>query len=152
MDGLTFLKQINEQRPTPVIICSAFHEEQDSNILADAMSLGAAEIIEKPKNNLSKFFATYKEELIDKIRTVSKANINYHSRVNLNNAKVKKIEHPRAASAKMIAIGSSTGGVQVLEEIFTHLDSFHPGIVVVQHIPKNFSASLKFLINCFSVS
>ena len=147
MDGLTFLKQINKQRPTPVIICSAFQEGQDSNILVDAMYLGAAEIIERPKNNLSKFFTTYKEELIDKIRTVSKANINYHSRVNLNNAKVKKIEHPRAASAKVIAIGSSTGGVQVLEEIFTHLDSFHPGIVVVQHISKNFSASLANNLN-----
>ena len=147
MDGLTFLKQINKQRPTPVIICSAFQEGQDSNILVDAMYLGAAEIIERPKNNLSKFFTTYKEELIDKIRTVSKANINYHSRVNLNNAKVKKIKHPRAASAKVIAIGSSTGGVQILEEIFTHLNSFHPGIVVVQHIPKNFSASLANNLN-----
>ncbi|MCK4874813.1 MAG: chemotaxis-specific protein-glutamate methyltransferase CheB [Sulfurimonas sp.] len=157
MDGLTFLKQINEQRPTsviicsaPEIICSAFQEEQDSNILIDMSSFGVTGIIEKPRNKINDFFATYKEELIDKIRAATKANINYHSRVNLN--KTKKIKYPEVASAKIIAIGSSTGGVQVLEEIFTHLNSPHIGIVVVQHITKNFSTSLANNLNELAIS
>ena len=141
MDGLTFLKQINAQRPTPVIICSTL-VGPGSNTLIDAMRLGAAEIIDKPKNNLNEFFIDYKEDLVDKIRAIAKANIQYQSHINTQPAIVKKVEHSHAASAKIIAIGSSTGGIQVLEEIITHLASSHLGMVVVQHIPKGFSSSL----------
>lgn len=146
MDGLTFLKQINTQRPTPVIICSTL-VGPGSNTLIDAMRLGAAEIIDKPKNNLSKFFIDYKEDLIDKIRAVAKANIHYQSHIGTQFEPVKKHEHPRFESAKVIAIGSSTGGIQVLEEIVTHLCASHLAMVVVQHIPKGFSASLARRLN-----
>jgi len=146
MDGLSFLKKINAQRPTPVIICSSL-VSLGSTALIDALRLGAAEVIEKPKNNLNELFVTYKEELIEKIRTVAKANIHYHSDVSSTNKLVTKVEHEHPASARVIAIGSSTGGVQVLEEILTHLNPSHVGIVVVQHIPKSFSASLAKRLN-----
>jgi len=146
MDGLTFLKQINAQRPTPVIICSSL-VGAGSNILIDAMRLGAAEIIDKPKNNLNKFFLDYKEDLIAKIRAVAKANINYRENVSSDYEKVDKVEHAHPSCAKIIAIGSSTGGIQVLEEIVTHLNPVHLGIVVVQHIPKGFSKSLAKRLN-----
>ncbi len=108
MDGLTFLKQINEQRPTPVIICSTL-VGLGSNTLIDAMRLGAAEIIAKPKSGLDELFITYKEDLIEKIRVVAKANIQYQSHVITEEKAIKKEEPTRAASAKVIAIGSSTG-------------------------------------------
>lgn len=150
MDGLTFLKKINAQRPTPVIICSTL-VSQGSSTLIDALRLGAAEIIEKPKSNLNELFVIYKEELIKKIRTVAKANIHYHSHVSASNKKVTKVDHSHPASAKVVTIGSSTGGVQVLEEIVTHLNPSHVGIIVVQHIPKSFSASLAKRLNELSM-
>lgn len=150
MNGLTFLKKINEERPTPVIICSTL-VSHGSTTLIDALRLGAAEIIEKPKNNLNELFVTYKEDLIEKIRAVSRANIHYHSYVSTNNKKVNKVEHEHAASAKVIGIGSSTGGVQVLEEIIQNLNPSHTGIIVVQHIPKSFSNSLAKRLNELSV-
>lgn len=146
MDGLTFLKQINTQRPTPVIICSTL-VGPDSDTLIDAMRLGAAEIIDKPKTNLNKFFIDYKEDLIEKIRAIAKANIQYQSHVGTQAVKVTKVDHPHPASAKVIAIGSSTGGIQVLEEIVTHLSPSHLAMVVVQHIPKGFSSSLARRLN-----
>jgi len=148
MDGLTFLKQINEQRPTPVIICSTL-VSKGSTKLIDAMRLSAAEIIEKPKSNLNELFITYKAELIEKIRVVAQANTNYNRQI-YTGKKVQKVEHLHAPSAKIIAIGSSTGGIQVLEEIFTHINSIHCGIIVVQHIPKGFSASLAARLNDLS--
>ena len=141
MDGISFLKKINAQRPTPVIICSTL-VGIGSHALIDALRLGAAEIIEKPKGNISNMFIEYKEELIAKIRAVAQANINYKNNINTTKV-IKPLSKPLGArSAKVVAIGSSTGGVQVLEEIFTHLNRSHCGIVVVQHIPKNFSASI----------
>ena len=150
MDGLTFLKQINEQRPTPVIICSSLVGEE-SNTLIDAMRLGAAEIIEKPKHNLNKLFVTYKEELMEKIRTVANANIQYQKNLSFANSKVLKKDCIRAPSEKVIVIGSSTGGIQVLEELITHLKESHLAMIIVQHIPKSFSASFAARLNDLSV-
>lgn len=43
---------------------------------------------------------------------------------------------------KLIVIGSSTGGTEALNKIFSALPIGLPPIVVVQHIPKMFSSSL----------
>jgi len=151
MDGLTFLKKINAQRPTPVIICSTLVGSGASTLI-DALRLGATDIIEKPKHNLNDLFLTYKDELIHKIRSVAKANVNYKNSIDLEPQLAKKSEELEVASAKLICIGSSTGGVQVLEEIFTHLRSPHSAILVVQHIPKQFSSSLAKRLNELSSS
>jgi len=146
MDGLTFLKKINEQRPTPVIICSTL-VGSGSKIVIDALRLGALEVIEKPKNNLNELFTEYREELIQKIETVAKANIHYkNNNIDENNNKTKK-PSSEVASAKIISIGSSTGGVQVLEELVSNLNRPHKAIIVVQHIPKHFSSSLANRLN-----
>jgi len=146
MDGLTFLKQINAQRPTPVIICSTI-VQSGSTKLIDALRLGAAEIIEKPKSNVSNMFVTYKKDLIDKIRAVSHAKINYHKNLDKSKTKEKFTHLNYAKSSKIIAIGCSTGGIQVLEEIITHLNPSHLALLVVQHIPKGFSTSLANRLN-----
>ena len=148
MDGLTFLKKINAQRPTPVIICSTLVGTK-SMALIDALRLGASEIVEKPKSNINDLFISYREELIEKIRSVAKANINYKNNIELK-AKSKVIKNKSISetpSTEIISIGSSTGGIQVLEELFTHLKSPHSAILVVQHIPKSFSRSLANRLN-----
>jgi two-component system chemotaxis response regulator CheB len=149
MDGLTFLQQINEQRPTPVIICSSLVNENSSASI-DALRLGAAEIIEKPKHNLNQFFNIYRDELKEKIRTIAYANIDYKNRVISSKLNSQKIQHEPIASSKVVAIGSSTGGIQVLEEIIDNLKHEHTAILIVQHIPKGFSASLANRLNSLS--
>lgn len=146
MDGLTFLKQINEQRPTPVIICSTIVQKGSSKLI-DALRLGAAEIIEKPKANVSDMFITYKEDLMQKVRAVAQAKINYHNNLSktVDRNKLAYLNSPK--SSKVVAIGCSTGGIQVLEEIITHLNSSHLALLVVQHIPKDFSTSLAKRLN-----
>jgi two-component system chemotaxis response regulator CheB len=42
---------------------------------------------------------------------------------------------------KVVAIGSSTGGTQALEEVLTALPAGGPGIVIVQHMPESFTKS-----------
>lgn len=146
MDGLTFLKQINEQRPTPVIICSTIVQKGSSKLI-DALRLGAAEIIEKPKANVSDMFITYKKDLMEKVRVVAQAKINYHNNLSKTVEKDKSAYLNSPKSSKVVAIGCSTGGIQVLEEIITHLDTSHLALLVVQHIPKGFSASLASRLN-----
>jgi two-component system chemotaxis response regulator CheB len=42
---------------------------------------------------------------------------------------------------RVVAIGTSTGGTQALEEVLTALPRVSPGIVIVQHMPEKFTAA-----------
>lgn len=139
MDGLTFLKKINTQRPTPVIICSTLTAE-GSPAAIDAMRLGAVDIVEKPRLNLSDFFHDYRNEFLDKIRNAAATNAKLSARPAIRE-KILKQPITTSASSKIVAIGSSTGGVQAIEEIITHLRPNHPGIVITQHMPQGFTKS-----------
>ncbi|MFA6143598.1 MAG: chemotaxis response regulator protein-glutamate methylesterase [Sulfurimonas sp.] len=139
MDGLTFLKKINEQRPIPVIICSTLVTD-GSPAAIDAMRLGAVEVIEKPRLNLSGFFHDYKDEFLAKIRAAAAARVKINTRASVDIPKTK-LPISTSPSKKIVAIGSSTGGVQALEEIITHLRAGHAGIVITQHMPQGFTKS-----------
>lgn len=149
MDGLTFLKKITEQRPTPVIICSTL-VTNGSSAMIDAMRFGAADIVAKPKINLNNFFGEYKQELLDKVRAVANSKVSCNANVSTKTVLEKKSSKPSMPSAQIVAIGSSTGGVQVLEEIITHLKPNHQGIMIVQHMPAGFTASFAKRLNDIS--
>src|SRR5204862_4175144 len=42
---------------------------------------------------------------------------------------------------RVVAIGTSTGGTQALEQVLTALPRVTPGIVIVQHMPEKFTAA-----------
>lgn len=146
MDGLTFLKKINNQRPTPVIMCSTLLAK-GSDVLLEALSLGAFAVIEKPKTHVKDFLNEYKDNVITQIKAASKAKIKYMKDTEKKEKKEvhKNISHE--PSSKIVSIGSSTGGVQVLEEIFTNLQPQHPAILVVQHMPTGFTNSFANRLN-----
>jgi len=149
MDGLTFLQKITAQRPTPVIICSTL-VTNGSSAMIDAMRFGAADVVSKPKINLNKFFGEYKEELLAKVRAVASSKVSCNVNVSRQDRIAKNQSGPSTPSAKVVAIGSSTGGVQVIEEIVTHLKANHQGIMIVQHMPAGFTASFAKRLNDLS--
>ncbi|WP_017168681.1 chemotaxis protein CheB, partial [Xanthomonas phaseoli] len=48
---------------------------------------------------------------------------------------------------RIVAIGTSTGGTQALEEVLTALPRVCPGIVIVQHMPEKFTAAFAARLN-----
>jgi len=51
------------------------------------------------------------------------------------------------ASYKMIAIGASTGGTEAVETVLQMLPEDSPGIVIAQHIPRQFSTTFAARLN-----
>jgi two-component system chemotaxis response regulator CheB len=151
MDGITFLKQLMHERPTPVVICSTL-TEKGADITMRAMSAGAVDIITKPKVGLKGFLQEHRTLLGDAIRAAAKARIGRAPRTaqampstpKLNADAVLPAGHARPLSEttdRVIAIGTSTGGTQALERVLTRLPRTAPGVVVVQHMPGAFTAA-----------
>lgn len=154
MDGLEFLQMINQQKPIPVMICSTM-VASGSSAAIDAMRMGAVDIIQKPNINLGKFFDEMTEELLAKVRAAARAKVKYNTSVALKKYTLKDEEYGKnsalPASRKIVAIGSSTGGVQAIEELVHYLKPNHPPIVIVQHMPVGFTKSFADRLNTLCV-
>jgi len=146
MDGITFLRKISEQKPIPVIICSTLVAD-GSDAAIDALRFGAVEIIEKPKGSLESFFLEYQDELSEKIKSALGAHVRVPLNIQTKPVVSFKDVDALSPSKKIVAIGSSTGGVQALEKIVLGLHKNHAGIVVTQHMPEGFTASFAKRLN-----
>lgn len=151
MTGLEFLKLINEQKPIPVVICSTLVSEGSSAAI-DALRLGATDIVLKPKSALTKFFDDNANEFLNIIRAASKAKVKLKLQdVNLPVSN-KTVATDLKKAVKLVAIGSSTGGVQVIEEITTHLKAGHCAVVITQHMPESFTGAFAKRLDSISAN
>ncbi|MBK1721341.1 protein-glutamate methylesterase/protein-glutamine glutaminase [Thiocystis violacea] len=160
MDGITFLKQLMRERPTPVIICSTL-TEKGAEITMQAMSAGAVDIIAKPKVGLRQFLEESRTLLGDAIKAASHARMERVSRsagtpsaapppakLGADAVVADRAFKPLSATTdRVVAIGTSTGGTQALEYVLTRLPRTAPGVVIVQHMPGQFTAAFAARLN-----
>jgi two-component system, chemotaxis family, protein-glutamate methylesterase/glutaminase len=157
MDGITFLKKIMAQRPTPVIICSTL-TEKGAETTIQALAAGAVSIVTKPKAGLKDFLEDDANDIINLIKVAAKANL---KRI-IHTEPIVKVPPKLTADAVLamtpsramaqttegiVAIGTSTGGTQALEAVLTALPRVSPGMVIVQHMPENFTAAFAKRLN-----
>jgi len=149
MDGLTFLRLLMQERPTPVVICSTL-TEKGARTSIDALAAGAVAIVTKPKLGLRQFLVDAAQELIATVRSAARARVRPGApppAVPPPKLSADAVLPPAQARAmaqtteRVVAIGTSTGGTQALEEVLTGLPRVCPGLVIVQHMPEKFTAA-----------
>ncbi|MCP4285215.1 MAG: chemotaxis response regulator protein-glutamate methylesterase [Gammaproteobacteria bacterium] len=152
MDGITFLKKIMSEHPTPVVICSTL-TGKGAEATMQAMSAGAVDIITKPKAGLRGFLEESGNHMIHAIKAAGQANLallktkkagaaTMAVKPKLSADAMIPKKHTKAMAETtdtVVAIGTSTGGTQALERVLTHLPRTAPGIIVVQHMPAQFT-------------
>jgi len=151
MDGITFLKIIMAERPTPVVICSTLTEKGAETTL-QAMAAGAVCYVTKPKLGLKDFLSDAASELINNVRVAAQSRPRrFVTAVARPLEQLRSLPVSAAAMAhtteRIVAIGTSTGGTQALEVVLTALPRVTPGIVIVQHMPEKFTASFANRLN-----
>jgi len=140
MDGLTFLKKLMHYYPMPVIIVSSLTPKGGS-LAMEALENGAVEVLCKPGDTYS--VGDMGIELKEKIRAAARTNMRRvgakapASRPPLPQSPVVLSE----TTQKLIAIGASTGGTEALKEVLTDMPVNSPGILVVQHMPPQFTTA-----------
>lgn len=144
MNGLEFLDKLMRARPTPVVMISSA-TERGSEVTFRALELGAVDFVTKPKLG-EETPEDYGNVIADKIRAARSARLKQPRRADPNDtvtmpAVVAKKPVPRgvATSEKLIAVGASTGGTEAIREFLAGMPQDCPGIVIVQHMPENFT-------------
>jgi two-component system chemotaxis response regulator CheB len=143
MDGLTFLRQVMASAPIPTIVFSSL-AAAGSAIALDALDAGAVAILCKPSAGVGDYLLEHRQQLVDTVRQAAASQ--------LRAVRPRRVAAPAVLPAprgihrglstttdQIIAIGTSTGGTQALEFVLSQLPVTCTGMVIVQHMPANFT-------------
>ena len=149
MDGLTFLERIMAQHPIPVVVCSTL-AGKGSDVALAALSKGAVEVIAKPKLGAKEFFEESRVRICDVVKSAAHARLARGRPATAVEIAPKLtadaiLEKPTSAAMietteKVVVVGASTGGTEALREFLEAMPLDAPGIVIVQHMPEQFTA------------
>jgi two-component system, chemotaxis family, protein-glutamate methylesterase/glutaminase len=156
MDGVVFLRNLMRLHPMPAVIISG--ESVRGNDIFDD---GAVGFIPKPDHgeSMQSFQNRVKDTLLNltfllKRYTLKKPKgsrktpiSNYNIEYKVHPDEVIPSKPASLPGIKLIAIGSSTGGVESLLRVFKRLPSNLPPILITQHIPYGFSNSFAHRLN-----
>ncbi|MBK3874424.1 protein-glutamate methylesterase/protein-glutamine glutaminase [Stutzerimonas frequens] len=149
MDGITFLRKIMAERPTPAIICSTL-TEAGAAITLEALAAGAVGVFTKARLGLKESLQQLSSELIRQIEQAARSRPRAAVRAQPKPSGLSREPLPAAGlttTDRVIALGTSTGGTQALELVLRQLPADSPGIVIVQHMPEKFTAAFAQRLN-----
>jgi len=141
MDGLSFLRKLMAERPTPVVVLSAVVGRGTEQSMR-ALQEGALDVVAKPQLGVRDFLYESAILLGDAIRGAATARLPARRPAIAAAAPMRRAARARGdASPRVIAMGASTGGTEALRTILVGVDEETPGIVIVQHMPRHFTNS-----------
>jgi two-component system chemotaxis response regulator CheB len=134
-DGVYATRQIMAQCPCPILLLTAQNPE-NSNSIWEAMQAGAIDFILKPAGMLNSKMREQAGNLVRKIKEITSK-----ERKTASFALPTSLPS-RSSPTQIIAIGASTGGTSVIEQLLSLLPTrFVTPIVIAQHIPPAFAQS-----------
>lgn len=151
MDGLTFLRKLMSQHPLPVVMCSSLADSGSESALK-ALEYGAVDIITKPRLGTRQFLEESRVTICDVIKGAAASRVGRRrSATTLKEISPKYsadviIDKPNSkamiqTTEKVVVVGASTGGTEALRIFLEMMPEDAPGIVIVQHMPENFTAA-----------
>ncbi len=146
MDGITFLKKLMQYMPTPVVMVSSLTQKGARTTL-DALEAGAIDFVAKPHSNIYDGSDEIRVELLAKVKAAARAKVQIQ---HIDTSKVHPLTYRGALSEttqKIVAIGASTGGTEALKDVLVQLPRNSPGIIIVQHMPANFTGQFAERLN-----
>ncbi|MEW5684562.1 MAG: chemotaxis response regulator protein-glutamate methylesterase [Pseudomonadota bacterium] len=142
MNGLEFLERLMRLRPMPVVMVSTL-TARGTEATLQALELGAVDCIEKPRGSDRDGF----REIAAKVKAAARARVR---------ERVRR-EEPACTgdfvpADKVVAIGSSTGGVEALLNVVQRLPANCAPTVITQHMPASFTKSFAERLNRVSAA
>lgn len=143
MNGLDFLEKIMRLRPMPVIMVSSL-TQRGAKATLSALEIGAFDCVGKPTPGDPRPFADLAEKV--KIAARSKHRLASPHALGKVPATPMSVADYRVGR-KIVAIGSSTGGVEALITVLQKFPANCPPTVITQHMPSSFTKSFAERLN-----
>jgi two-component system chemotaxis response regulator CheB len=167
MNGLEALQHIMNEQPTPIIMLSTLTQAGAAETIR-ALELGAIDFIRKPSGSISLDLHKIKRLLFEKLQIAVKTKVqplknkpvakDVSPLVTKQRITVTKPANQRTVNVEgstqfghLVAIGTSTGGPRALHQVISNIPAGFPApILIVQHMPPNFTKSLAQRLNDIS--
>ena len=156
MDGLTFLSKLMIASPMPVIMVSTL-TVQGADVTLKALHLGAVDFMLKPAIDNEKEVQDFSRLIMEKVFMASQVKMSGRRAAPMLEVEEKFSADvilakrdplkTKVRSEQIVAIGASTGGTEVIDEILVSLPDTVPGIVITQHMPEKFTEAFANRVN-----
>ena len=152
MDGITMLKEVQKAKIRAKIMMASTDTKEGAKVTMDALDLGALDFVHKPDRASECRGEDFTKHFINTLAAVaeSKAPVISSKAFSFEDAKEsrKVVELVTKSASKItgnriVAIASSTGGPRALQAVIPKLPkNLKTPVVLVQHMPEGFTASL----------
>ncbi|AZV47736.1 protein-glutamate O-methylesterase CheB [Bacillus halotolerans] len=156
MNGTDTLRKIIELYQLPVIMVSS-QTQQGKECTINCLEIGAFDFITKPSGSISLDLYKIKEQLVERVIAAGLSGQQKAAAPAVIRPEPKRIAKPVLSQSKsgpgrhIVCIGTSTGGPRALQKVIPKLPKdLNAPVLVVQHMPEGFTASLADRLNHLS--
>lgn len=159
MNGLELLKELQKRKISVRVMMASTDTMEGAKTTLDALELGALDFIHKPNNAMECRDDSFRQKMLKILTVVVESKAPTFGRAfSLEEIKTSKkmvelvSRHASAVSGnKVVALASSTGGPKALQAVIPRLPkNLKAPVIVVQHMPAGFTASLAERLNTLS--
>jgi two-component system, chemotaxis family, protein-glutamate methylesterase/glutaminase len=154
LDGLSVLGYIMSEVPRPVVMLSAAGGESSADATVRALELGAVEFVRKPSGPISLDLTRVADRLLDALRAAAATHVDrvrVLARPAATGDTSSRVARESTAASSAVLVAASTGGPAALTQLLPALRApLGAAVLVVQHMPEGFTASLARRLNGLS--
>ena len=160
MNGIDLLKKMHQHSISARVLIVSTYALKGTQITLDALDLGAMDFVHKPENTMAFQEDGFKNHFLQLLEAVLNSEVPvFKPDPSYDKNKADMIIRTEssqkyavnASGKEIVAIASSTGGPKALHELIPKLPAdLNAPVLVVQHMPKGFTASLADRLNAMS--
>ncbi len=162
MNGLELLKELQTRKIQVRVMMVSTDTCEGAKTTLDALELGALDFVHKPGTAMDCRTADFKEKLLYTLGGVVESRLLAYEKPAPAPVKIEPVAPVRpgslagrrtvaASGNKIVALASSTGGPKALQSVVPKLPkALKAPVVIVQHMPAGFTASLAERLDALS--
>ena len=152
LDGIQALGYIMSETPRPVVMLSGAETDDSRDHTIRALELGAVDFVRKPSGPVSLDLPTVRDQLLAALRAAACVNLRgVDILARPRQSGTWRVPERTGGATRVVVIAASTGGPRALAEVIPNLTpTLDAAVLVVQHMPGGFTASLAQRLNDMS--
>jgi len=153
MNGIELLRELRKYKIPARILIASTDTHEGAKITLDCLELGALDVVHKPESAVDCREGMFKTQMLDVLAAVADSRLpvsepeEKQQEARLKISKMvdiaRKTPGKTIPGTKVVALASSTGGPKALQSVIPRLPAeLDAPVLIVQHMPKGFTASL----------